>query len=608
MAYSGTPSAECPAPNRIKASMSILNHLRPEFWNNSELSTGPFRQMFNFRRIWKISVLLTSLVTLLPLIFITSVDYDFTQKSIESDHLLRTLRIGSNAKRSISFFLSERLSALNFIIRVHPMEELTQPTKLNFILKNLLDSFNGFVDLGIIDEKGVQINYVGPYSLSGKDYSSQDWFKEIQSKGFYISEVFLGYRNVPHLIIAVRHTQPDGSFYVLRATLDTTRFNELLRGFELSGRGDAFLIARTGVIQTPTLYHGEVFDNFHYAVPQYSDHTEIREDSNKSDEDVILCSAYIPDSPYILIIVKKKNELMKPWRETRFKLIVFLAISITVIVLAILGFSTYMVNSMYLLDQRRLATLHQMEYSNKLASIGRLAAGVAHEINNPLAIINEKAGLIRDIITYTNTGLQNSRITELIDSVLASVERCGRITKRLLGFARHMDSAIENVQLGDIISEVLGFLHKEAEYRNIAIKVDLAENLPRFKSDRGKLQQIFLNIVNNAFSAMTIGGRLEIRVKREGDEHVVATITDNGCGMSKADLGKIFEPFFSTKTKTGGTGLGLSITYGLIQELGGRIQVASLLGQGSTFTITLPLQPPTPSNIPGKGSTISAEK
>ena len=572
--------------------MLTLKQFKPEFWQKSELSTGPFRQMFNFRRIWKTAVLLTSLVTLLPLVLITSVDYNFTQKSIESENLLRTLRIGSNAKRSISFFLSERLAALTFIVRDNHSSELSQPQKLDSLLLNLRESFDGFVDLGFINENGLQINYVGPYNLGGKDYSNQEWFKEIAKKGFNISEVFLGFRNVPHLIIAVQYSLPDGSFYVLRAAIDTTRFNSLLRDFELSGRGDAFLVNRQGVIQTPTLYHNQLFEKIPYHVPEYSDHTEIREEKNKAGEDVIICSAYIPDSPYILFIVKEKGELMKSWRETRFKLIGFLVISITIILLAILGFSTYMVNSMYLLDQRRLSTLHHMEYSNKLASIGRLAAGVAHEINNPLAIINEKAGLIKDIFVYTDTCPQNTRIIELLDSVLASVERCGRITKRLLGFARHMDSVIEKVQLGKIINEVLGFLHKEAEYRNISVNIDLAENLPEFQSDRGKLQQIFLNIINNAFSAMSVGGHLEIKVVRQGDDSLLATITDNGSGMSEADLGKIFEPFFSTKTKTGGTGLGLSITYGLIHELGGGVHVSSKLGEGTTFAITLPLQAP----------------
>lgn len=572
--------------------MSILNQFKPEFWQDSEISTGPFRHMFNFRRIWQMAVLVTLLVTLLPLIIITSIDYNFTQKSIESENLLRTLRIGSNAKRSISFFLSERLSALSFVVRDNTSDELYQSEKLNNILINLRDSFDGFVDLGVIDQAGVQRNYVGPYNLGGKDYSTQDWFKEISAKRFYISEVVLGFRNIPHLIIGVKHFLPDGSFFVLRTAIDTKRFNELLSAFELSGKGDAFLINHAGIIQTPTLYHGQVFDKIPYAVPEYSEFTEIREEKSKTGESLIICSAYIPDSPYILVIVKYKNELMKPWRETRIKLIGFLVVSITIILIVILGVSTYMVNNMYVVDQRRLMTLHQMEYANKLSSIGRLAAGVAHEINNPLAIINEKAGLIQDIFSLNESYAKDTKIAALIDSVLSSVERCGTITKRLLSFARHIDSAIETIRIGGVIHEVLGFLHKEAEYRNISVNVALADNIPEFQSDRGKLQQIFLNIINNAFAAMRDGGRLDVTVRHEEGEGVIARITDNGCGMSEADLGKIYEPFYSTKTKSGGTGLGLSITYGLIQELGGKIDVASRLGEGTSFTVTLPLTLP----------------
>ncbi|OGR16246.1 MAG: two-component sensor histidine kinase [Desulfobacterales bacterium GWB2_56_26] len=572
--------------------MSILNQIKPDFWRDKEISTGPYRRMFNFRRIWKMAVLLTSLVTLLPLIVITSIDYNFTQKSIESENLLRTLRIGSNARRSISFFLSERLSALSFVVRDNSVEELYQPEKLQSILLNLRESFDGFVDLGMVDSAGIQRNYFGPYNLEGKDYSTQDWFKEIPNKRFSISEVFLGFRKVPHLIIGVRHTLPDGSFFVLRSAIDTKRFNELLSGFELGGKGDSFLINREGIIQTPTLYHGQVFDRMVYAVPKYSEYTEIREETNATGESVIICSAYIPDSPYILVIIKNKNELMKPWRETRVILIGFLVVSISVILLVILGVSTYMVNNMYLVDQRRLIALHEVEYTNKLASIGRLAAGVAHEINNPLAIINEKAGLIKDIFSLKENYAGDSKLVGLVDSVLSSVERCGTITKRLLSFARHIDSAIETIQIGEVIKEVLGFLHKEAEYRNITIKIDFAENIPTFQSDRGKLQQIFLNIINNAFAAMSVGGHLEVSVRYVEAEGIKAKIIDNGCGMSEAELGKIYEPFYSTKTKAGGTGLGLSITYGLVQELGGRIDVASRVGEGTSFTVTLPLEAP----------------
>ena len=571
--------------------MPFLDHIKPDFLKSRNITTGPFRQMFNYSLIWRWAILLTSAATLLPLFLITSIDYKFTQKSIESENLLRTLRVGSNAKRAISSFLSERKSALSFIVRDNSFADLNDPEKLAVLMKNLRESFGGFVDLGIITSDGLQTTYVGPYELEGRNYHDQQWFKEVKDKGFHISDVFLGFRKVPHLVIAVKYTLPDGSFFVLRTAIETVRFNELLTTFELSGRGDAFLINHEGTIQTPTLYQGKVFEKIPFAVPKYSANTEIREEINTAGEPIIICSSYIPDSPYILIIVKHKDELMKAWRATRLKLIGFLVVSVTVILMAILGFSTYLVNNVYLADQRRLMILHEMEYSNKLASIGRLAAGVAHEINNPLAIINEKAGLIKDLISYTESYPADTRIIGLIDSVLSSVERCGTITKRLLSFARHMEVTIESINLGKVIDDVLGFLHKEAEYRNITVNLDIAPNIPEFRSDRGKLQQIFLNIVNNAFAAMDVGGRLDILVRLDEKRCITVKISDNGCGMSEEDLGKIYEPFFSTKTKTGGTGLGLSITYGLVQELGGKIQVTSTKGVGTTFTVSLPLEP-----------------
>lgn len=579
--------------------MSILSQFRPQFWQAGESATGPFRQMFNYRRIWRKAILLVSLVTLLPLVIITIVDYNYTEKSIESENILRTLRNGSNARRTISYYLQEHRSALTFITKDNSPEQLQNTAHLQGILNNLQESFAGFVDLGVVNQEGKQINYVGPYGLEGKDYSNQEWFREMERQNFAISDVFLGYRNVAHFVVEAKHSLADGSFLVLRSAIDIVRLEELLHGLELSGRGDAFLINRQGIIQTPTLYHGQVFSKLPYAVPHFSERTEIREEKNKHGEKVIFCSAYIPESPYILIIIKDKNELMKPWRETRLGLIGFLVVSVTVILLVIFGFTTYMVNSMYLLDQRRLSTLHKMEYSNKLASIGRLAAGVAHEVNNPLAIINEKAGLIKDLLTYSNPwkGDQEgeafgAKIVILLDAILSSVARCGKITKRLLNFARHMDSTFESIDLAAIIREVLSFLHKEAEYRNIAVKVDIAPDIPQFMSDRGKLQQIFLNIINNAFAAMNQGGRLEIAVTKDGPDGVTAVISDNGCGIAEEDIGKIFEPFFSTKTKQGGTGLGLSITYGLLLELGGKVNVRSKQGEGTSFTITLPLNPP----------------
>jgi signal transduction histidine kinase len=230
------------------------------------------------------------------------------------------------------------------------------------------------------------------------------------------------------------------------------------------------------------------------------------------------------------------------------------------------------------------------EYSNKLASIGRLAAGVAHEINNPLAIINEKAGLVKDIFHYKKEYQDDPRLMETMDAILKSVERCSRITRQLLSFARHMNVSVQQINLKNLVHEVISFLTKEAEYRSIDVIVDIKEDIPDFESDRGKLQQILLNIINNAFASMKTGGSVTIRAMIMADTRVQIEITDTGCGISQENLRFIFEPFFSTKTEVGGTGLGLSITYSLAKELGGRIEVESKVGKGTTFMINLPMK------------------
>jgi two-component system NtrC family sensor kinase len=238
-------------------------------------------------------------------------------------------------------------------------------------------------------------------------------------------------------------------------------------------------------------------------------------------------------------------------------------------------------------DDKRAAAFREVEHAHKLSSIGRLAAGVAHEINNPLAIINEKAGLMNDLMEHGNDEIIRAKFPELVASVLQSVSRCRTITHRLLGFARRMEVQVEPLDVNEIVREVLGFLEKESLYRNISLELNLDDDLPRISSDRGQLQQVFLNIINNAIAAVDNGGRVQITTRSVDLDTVAVLITDNGVGMSDEVLSHIFEPFFTTKGAEG-TGLGLAITYGIVQKLGGRIAVASEEGKGSTFTIELP--------------------
>jgi two-component system NtrC family sensor kinase len=570
--------------------LAAFRELKPAFWNEAPDAPAGAPALFNYRRIWKQSVLLTGVVALVPLIFITMVDYQVTEHAIESEMLLRTSRIVSNTRRAISFFLTERRSALNFIVRDNSIEALTDADRLSNILNILKESFGGgFVDLGVIDASGRQRTYVGPYGLKGRDYSAQPWFSQVVERSVYISDVFLGYRQVPHLVIAVKKGLPDGSFCVLRASLGIDPFENLLANLELSGEGDAFIINQNGILQTNSRHRGRVLEKYSLPVPAYSSSTQVLEENDPDGQPLFIGYRFIEETPFILMIVKKKNELMKAWYQTRLELIVFLAGSVSIILAVILGTVTHMVRNIHLADQRRRVILHQMEYANKMASIGRMAASVAHEINNPLAIINEKAGLIGDLFKFTNRYAQDEKLQGLVQSILVSVKRAGKITKRLLTFARNLQATVEPVRLQDTIMEVMSFLTKEAEHRSIAVVVAVPEDTPVIETDRGKLEQIFLNIVNNAFGAMKDGGHLSIGAERTNARSVTVYFKDDGCGIPAEDLHRIFEPFFSTKLSRGGTGLGLSITYNLAREIGAVITVESEVGKGSCFSVKLPL-------------------
>jgi two-component system, NtrC family, sensor kinase len=571
--------------------MSVLKFFRPEFWNYHDVASGPYKHMFNFRRIWYLSVLLTAGVAFIPVCFLAAIDYQVTQKAIESENALRTSRLVSNTRRTLSFLLLERRYALQFLVRDNPLEDLNRPGRLGEVLKNLQESFGGFTDLEVVDAQGQQITYSGPYELTNFDYSRQTWFAEVVDQGRYTSDVFLGYRQSPHIVVAVKHQPPNGPFYVLRATLEAERFHRELLPLEPGVGGDLFIVNRAGVLQTPSRTYGRILEKVPLPVPVYAPTTQVSETRSPGGEKLLIGYAYIAETPFVLMVVKQKDDLMRPWYKARRQLITYLLISITSILIVVLAVSTYLVSKIHTADQTRLATLHQVEYANKMASIGRLAAGVAHEINNPLAIINEKAGLVKDLLQQQDIVATRSKLLAQTDSILASVKRCATIIRRLLSFARQTDATFEPIELRNIIENVIGFLGKEAEYRSISTIIDIAPDIPPFKSDRGKLEQIFLNLVNNAFAALNDGGHLSFEGRKISEDRVRIAVIDDGCGIPPEDIKRVFEPFFSTRTKQGGTGLGLSITYGLVQEIGGAIHVESRIGKGTRFTITLPLNP-----------------
>jgi signal transduction histidine kinase len=548
----------------------------------------------NYRRLWKNTLGAGVGVSLLPLLLVSLISfYQFeAQYDLQRGDIVSQMELLlSNTRLQLSDFLKERQSALAYVVRENSFAHMADPAQLQRIFVNLRASFGGFVDLGLIDSRGLHRAYVGPYALEGHNYSEEDWFKEAVLRGVHISEVFLGHRRVPHIVIAVRHDQDQGGFHILRATINTARLQDMLADVSRGRSRDAFIISRLGVLQTASLNFGGVLEKFPLELPPVSNQITMADAQAGGGRPMLVGYAWVPDSPFGLVLVKYPQTVLAKWSLLRINLMLLVAFSALAIMAVLFKGATSLVSRLHDADLRKAAVLHEIEYTNKLASIGRLAAGVAHEINNPIAIINEKAGLLRDLVTMREDSELKPKYLKSIDSILGSVKRVSTITHRLLGFARHLDIKSETIHLELLMQEVLGFLGKEAEYRNIDINVSIPPDIPSIESDRGQLQQVLLNILNNALAAMPQGGEVNISAARVGPDRVAVSISDNGAGIPKEHQERIFEPFFSTRGEKG-TGLGLSITYGIVQKLGGQIELNSQPGEGTTFTIILPRKPP----------------
>jgi two-component system NtrC family sensor kinase len=235
--------------------------------------------------------------------------------------------------------------------------------------------------------------------------------------------------------------------------------------------------------------------------------------------------------------------------------------------------------------ERSLEIMHmeeQLRRSEKLASLGTLAAGVAHEINNPLTGI-----LLFASILNSDKRLDPALLPD-VERVISETQRCAGIVKNLLEFSRESLPEKEVIVLDAILDEVVTFFHNQPDFRNIVISKNYGNDLPQISVDPNMVRQVFMNLVINAGHAMPRGGALEISTYRSADwKYVCAALKDNGDGIPEENLARIFDPFFTTKSE--GTGLGLSISYGIIENNGGKIEVKSRVGEGTTFTVMLPV-------------------
>ncbi|SLM28024.1 ATPase/histidine kinase/DNA gyrase B/HSP90 domain protein [Desulfamplus magnetovallimortis] len=607
------------------------------------------------------------IVPFIPFVMAIGVSFYYFTTSLESKSISSLKRIVGDHGDMIDSFLMERKADLELISNIYTFEDINENGSIQTIFENLRERSGAFIDLGLFDSHGLHVRYAGNYELKGKKYQDELWFREVMQNGYYVSDIFLGYRNVPHFVIAVRKGEGADS-WILRATIDTLFFDNLVFKAGIGRSGESFILNREGVAQTgrrsgeveimqkdeefarfPPPLKGSLLTAEEKSLVKAGDTIQTFIQSGNSGNQYLYAITWINGRDWLLVVRQEKKDAYSAFYSALYISLFIMVAGGAVIIVMAFYITERTVKRIEKLGQEKESLGHQLIRATQLAEIGEMAAGFAHEINNPLQIIKsehalietlideireqrlskhsvvareEKTPLVSDIeesasslsVIEESASLQSdiekrallsadrdasdalmAEIEESLDQIKLQVNRCSEITHAILKFGRKNDTKKQSLFPSLIIPEIIHMIEKKAAVNGIQIVREIAADTPAFVGDASQFQQVMLNLFNNAMDAIAdrhgvSGGRLTIESFKNIEDMLEITITDNGAGIRPENIEKIFSPFFTTKPVGKGTGLGLSVCYGIIEGFGGSMKVRSELDIGTTFIITLPIK------------------
>jgi two-component system NtrC family sensor kinase len=567
-----------------------------------------------YRSLRRKMLLLVIAVSFTPLVLISATFVYQFHVSYQEKVLAHLEEVVVKHAQNIDSFLSERLADIAVMARTFPLDQLSNESFLREKLAILQSEQGGtYVDLGLVNAQGIQIAYAGTFPPGNANYSGADWFKKAMQSEYFISDVFLGIRGLPHFIVAVKVLEA-GTPWILRSTIDFVAFNSLVENLRIGKTGLAFIINTKGEFQTRPPA-AERLDPKRYldllkrkatqggASPSPEDTVPMRpfwrgrfgerqvtliEKDPTQRQSHITVVASLKGGEWLLVYQQATADAFADLYHARWLAIVILVAGGLGIVSMAFLLSKRIIDHISKTDREKEVMNERIIAAGKLASLGELAAGIAHEINNPVAIMLEEAGWIGDLLEDGAVADNLDELQRALRQINKQGIRCKQITQKLLSFARKTDPQLRPVQLNDVIREVVPFAEQRAKYANVKMQLELASHLPEVYASSLEFEQVLLNLFNNAVDAMSPeGGTLTIST-RTSSKDVVVDVADTGRGISERDLHRIFDPFFTTKPVGKGTGLGLSICYGIVKKMGGDITVESTVGVGTTFHVRIP--------------------
>ena len=528
-----------------------------------------------YRQMWIKVVLVLLTVALIPLMVIGGGVASYTFEKLEAHTLNALYARVRRHQEAIDTFIAERDRQLRMIAAMNTLDELAAPGRLDAILTLLHQQLPGLTDLGVIDMQGRHRAYSGPYDLMSHTYDREEWFGQVIREESYVSDVYLGHRKTPHFIVAVRQGR-DGNAFILRATVDSTYFDALVAEGPDQIDAESFIVNGDGLLQTRSSTLGAPLT----ATGIHPDPAS-KGIQTAFGPDKLVVTLWQKKVPWLSVVQVSRKAVYGAIHRARLAVIITFAAGALLILGVVLLTTGNLIGLLEAKGQSIRSLDRQLRRTSYLSSSMELAMGFFEEVKDTLSNIHVSAQWLIDRQPAENDPEKSAGLRQIEGE---SLRGHGLVEK----FIQYMDSEepiITAFAVQEVLEDLLMFLDKEIRRRHIDVVREYRSPLPLLRSDRGKVRQLFQNLILNAMAALQDGGRLQLIVRFE-NHHIVAEVRDTGPGIPAELRTRIFEPLFSTKAR--GTGLGLPICQSIVEQLGGSLSVASEPGHGAAFTVRLP--------------------
>jgi two-component system NtrC family sensor kinase len=509
-------------------------------------------------------------------------------------------RVVDEHARDVEAYLEERQHDLDFALNAYPAEELSQPETLDSLLVFLNGKSDVFESLALVDAKAGLVIAARSRNAGEGRCEIAPWPGAVLPQDNTVSDVFSDGEGRPRVVVSRKSAS--GEAVLLCATINAEAFLDVVVAGQRDG-GEVFLLDRTGRIMALSGAGGPSdVDN----VPDLGSHAGYggKAVSFVHDGDggskYLIAIARLKEGGLALATRQRFGDAFNDLFQTGWYVLAISLLGGMVTLSLAAAVSRRIGDALKDAEEVREVLRERLSRSVRLAELGEMAAGFAHEINNPLQVMESEITIMDLVLKdYGEAGEKDSEglardLTDSLDELQLQIQRCSRVTKSILAFGRQESLDDETFDLAGVMRDVAGMVTKKSEIRSIDLRTEIASEALATSGDAGKLRQVFLNLLNNAVYAVAekfggrSGGCIDFTARPHSPGWILVEVRDNGAGIPKEVLNNIYTPFFTTKPPQKGTGLGLSVCYGLVESMGGAIDVETRRGEGTVFRITLP--------------------